>query len=53
MNVIMCVQVKVVHKLAPPNVFCHKVAETICVTSSEHSYQHDRPDLALTLWTCL
>ena len=28
---------------------CHQVAETICVTCLEHSYQHDTPYLALTL----
>ena len=33
--------------------YMSQVAETNCVTCSEHSYQHDGPDLALTLWTCL
>ena len=29
------------------------VAETIFVTCSENSYQHDAPDFGLMLWTCL
>ena len=41
---------KVVCKVAP--LICHKVAETISATCSEHSYQHGAPGLPKMLCTC-